>query len=272
MLICAYIFALSTFVGDPQVLLLKSASKQVYDEVALGVSDEMKFTSVDVAEEPAGTGFNAVIALGPTAAKYAAAHFTTLPTVFALVPDGVNFASTLRVPMQASALDTLRSLQTLMPKARRVGIVHSSDISAAYLSEIQQAAKALEISLELQVAEAPTDWPAALQAMREKIDALWLLPDMRIIARDSFRFVVGETNRRGIPLVVFSPELLKGGALLSVSPNLRAMGRRTARLMRAAMEGRTAAPEKAPSDVEVSLEVAGRLGVTVPAGFGQGSR
>src|SRR5207249_10413046 len=70
----------------------------------------------------------------------------------------------------------------------------------------------------------------AVDELAPKVDAVWLMPDRRLFSDGVARAVLAVTLQKKIPLLAFSDALTAAGALASVAPDPRDLGRRAARI------------------------------------------
>lgn len=258
------------------VLLLRSSSTTIYDQVANGFTAAnpraARVVSATVPQDGKGTidGGDApiVVAIGPTAAKYARLNFPTAELVYTMVPDaetiGLVGARVHGVPIHVSAKESLRALNRLIPKAKRVGVAYRKN-RLGFIEQAKGAASELGLSLDAREAEGEQDWPTVIKAFGTGIDALWIVADQKLVTKAAFTFVAESAASRQWPLLVFSATMLKSGALVSVEPDWKDVGRRAADIVTALQKGDKVLPDGHASPViEVNDHVASLLGVTVP--------
>jgi putative ABC transport system substrate-binding protein len=110
--------------------------------------------------------------------------------------------------------------------------------------------------------------PQQLRALLATVDALWLMPDSTVLTEESIRFILESALAQHVPVIGFSPEFTRLGALLSLSVNYGEVGRETGTLAKRILDGERLMPIK-PMPVErlkitVNLKTARFLGITIP--------
>ena len=99
-------------------------------------------------------------------------------------------------------------------------------------------------------------------------EALWLIPDSTVLTDESIRFILESALARQIPIVGFSSEFTRLGALLSMSIDYGEIGRETGLLAKRILNGEQRLPLKSISvqriRITVNQKTARYLGVTIP--------
>ena len=96
-------------------------------------------------------------------------------------------------------LMVLQSLHAAKPVIRRVALLHGPG-RAGYLLRAHQAAARLGIRLQPMEAHTPAMAMSLLRGMNPRMDALWLLPDIRLLTPQVFQYALGLQFRRSMPL------------------------------------------------------------------------
>jgi putative ABC transport system substrate-binding protein len=116
--------------------------------------------------------------------------------------------------------------------------------------------------------ESEKEVPQQLRALLENVEALWLMPDSTVLTNESVRFILESALARQIPVIGFSPEFTRLGALLSMSVNYGDVGRETGLLVTRILDEERLLPLN-PVPIErlkitVNLKTARFLGMTFP--------
>jgi putative ABC transport system substrate-binding protein len=211
-----------------------------------------------------------VLAVGARAAK-AAQTLTDLPVVYCMVLDakanGVGAPNLVGVPLEIPARVQLAELKRLLPGARTVGLVFNPARSDAEVKGARIAADELALTLLAAPATSAAAFPEALRQLLPRAQALWLLADPTVVTADTFRLMLESAMAHRVPLVAFSDEFVRRGALLSLSPDFEAVGIEAARLARALSEGKKPSeltPAQPRFKLVVNLGTARALGVSLP--------
>ena len=112
--------------------------------------------------------------------------------------------------------EQFRYWKRLYPPLKDIGVVTGSGLRAL-LAEAQAAAREQHIALVRAEVRTDKEMLLAYKQMAPKVQGFWLLPDNRILSRESVRDLLAFSAKQGKQVLVFTPELLGSGALLSAA-------------------------------------------------------
>jgi putative ABC transport system substrate-binding protein len=265
------------------VALLKSKSIPAYDKAQAGFlsafAGEVSTFDLDgnlengaqVAAQISRRSPAAVVTIGAKAAQVARSFLPNTPLVYCLVlhPEqfGLRGAGVSGVPLWISAQEQLQALHKLVPKARRIGLLANPRLNRELVHEVRDAARPSGTQIIVTNVESAKQVPQALDGLLPRVDALWLLPDASVLTAESFRFVLLESFRRGVPVIAFAKSFVRAGALLALAPDYEEMGRTAAGLLRDMLAGKHhdgGASKSAAARLTINASTARRLGIRVP--------
>lgn len=110
--------------------------------------------------------------------------------------------------------EQFRYWKRLYPQLKDIGVVTGPGLHAL-LTEAQAAAREQYITLTHTEVRSDKEMLLAYKQMAPKVQGFWLLPDNRILSRESVRDLLAFSAKQGKQVLVFTPELLDSGALLS---------------------------------------------------------
>jgi putative tryptophan/tyrosine transport system substrate-binding protein len=126
----------------------------------------------------------------------------------------------------------------------------------------------LDIQVKVLPVESEKDVPQQLRTLLSDVEALWLIPDSAVLTNESIPFILESALARHIPVIGFSPELTRLGALLSMSVNYGDVGRETGLLVTRILDEERLLPlNPVPIKrlkITVNLKTARFLGMTFP--------
>lgn len=224
-----------------------------------------------IAAEVGAVNPAAIFAIGPAAAKIARTSFPNVPLVYAVVPNpegiGLKGANVTGVAMSVHPKKHFALFRALAGSVKRVGVIYNPQKSQDYVDEGVKAAEKEGITLVSKKAAGEQDVPNLLREMIDQIDAFWLIPDSTVVSRNSYKFILQNTLEKGIPLLVFSSELVKAGALLGLSPDFGDAGDKAAQMLEKIVSGTKAdsIPVSYPDGrLELNEQIAEKMRIKLP--------
>jgi putative tryptophan/tyrosine transport system substrate-binding protein len=196
-----------------------------------------------------------VLAVGLKAALAAKLEILDIPVIFCLVinpekyglPTGNMVGLSLDIPFRQH----LKPLQTLVPKVSRIGVLFDPQKTKGMQDQLLQDAKALGIKIISEAVQTEQDVPQALNAIKDRIDVLWLLPDSTVLTENTLDFLMSTTLEAHIPVVGFSAGLVRSGAVVGSYFHHTDIGKQAAKLSQqlvgqssASLMGRIIPPER----------------------------
>jgi len=213
-----------------------------------------------------------VVAVGLKAALAAKLEIVDTPVLYMMILDPLKHRLNaenmtgvlLEIPMDRQ----FKIMRTFLPTLRRVGMMYDPDKTANKLKEAQPRAANHEFQLRGFPVENEKEIPQQLRALLSESEALWLIPDSTVLTDESIRFILESALARQVPVVGFSSEFTRLGALLSMSIDYGEVGRETGLLAKRIMNGELRLPLKPVSvqriRITVNQKTARYLGVTIP--------
>jgi putative ABC transport system substrate-binding protein len=159
-------------------------------------------------------------------------------------------------------------MRTFLPTLHQFGMLYDPDKTSSRVNEAAQQATIFGFQFKGFPVESEKDVPQQLRTLLSEVEALWLIPDSTVLTNESVQFILESALARQIPVIGFSPEFTRLGALLSMSVNYGEVGRETGLLMKRILDREQLLPLKPlPIDrlkITVNLKTAKFLGITFP--------
>jgi len=213
-----------------------------------------------------------VVAVGLKAALAAKVEIVDVPIVYMMILDplkhqltAANMTGTLlEVPVDRQ----LKIMRTFLPTLHQLGTLYDPAKTSSRVKEAIQQAAISDFQFKGFPVESDKDVPQQLRTLLSDVEAIWLIPDSTVLTNESIRFILESALARQIPVIGFSPEFTRLGALLSMSVNYGDVGRETGLLARRILDGERLLPlNPVPSErlkITVNLKTARFLGITFP--------
>jgi putative ABC transport system substrate-binding protein len=269
-----------------EIAILKSSEIAAYDDAVKGFTatapSGATYTEYNLrgdlelgkklAKKIRSSDVSLVVAVGLKAALAAKSEIVDTPVVYMMILDpqkhqlnGANMTGTLlEIPVDRQ----LKLLHTFLPTTHKLGILYDPSKSNPKIKDVESQAIANEYRLQGFPVTSEKEVPQQLRALLSSVEALWLMPDSTVLTDESIRFILESALAQHVPVIGFSPEFTRLGALLSFSVNYGEIGRETGVLAKRILDGERILPLK-PLPVErlkvtVNLKTARFLGITFP--------
>ncbi|MEW6444089.1 MAG: ABC transporter substrate-binding protein [bacterium] len=217
-----------------------------------------------------------LVTLGTQATQWAVEHGGALDVCFAMVPSrgALSFAAgggdphanmtgvVLQIPLQRQ-VDLLRSF---LPGMRRIGVIYS-EINGPEVERLGSLLDRSGLQCISSEVSSSKDLSAGLTfLLRDAVDVLFALPDPVAYNGASAKYVLLFSLQHRIPLVAFSANYVKGGALMGFYADPKDIGAQCGAIVNRLLEGSrpAAIPIEFPEKVRLgwNRKVAARLGLS----------
>lgn len=213
-----------------------------------------------------------VFAVGLKAAKAAQLELVDIPVVYSMVLDpakyGLNSPNMTGILLEVPIERQLAMIRALLPNLKHIGTLYDPSKTAAVIDEARRLLKPNGADLVPTQVTSERDVPGALRTLLPSVGALWLVPDSTVLTDESLRFILNAALEERVPVIGFSREFARSGALLCLSVNYTEIGRQAGRLSGKILDGQVSLPLRPlhPDRIETSLNLktAKFLGIEIP--------
>lgn len=213
-----------------------------------------------------------VVAVGLKAALAAKLEIVDIPVLYMMILDPLKHHLTADnmtgVLLEIQTDRQFKIMRTFLPALRRLSLMYDPDKTAPKVKEAESRAPAYEFQIRGFPVENEKEVPQQLRTLLSESDALWLIPDSTVLTDESIRFILESALAKQIPVVGFSSEFTRLGALLSMSLDYGEVGREAGLLAKRILNGEQRLPLKPVSvqriKITVNQKTARYLGVTIP--------
>lgn len=213
-----------------------------------------------------------VVAVGLKAALVAKLEIVDIPVIYCMVLDPAKYD--LRAPnitgisLQIPIERQFSTIRAILPHAKRIGVLYDPEKTGNIVEEARRSAKNHSLVLVERQVRSEKQVPVAVREMMDQLDVLWLVPDSTVLTEDSLRFVLGTALDSNVPVVGFSTEFVRNGALAGLSVTPEDVGRQAGVVTKKILKGQ-APPDQGALPPErirlaLNLKTARFLGITLP--------
>ena len=269
-----------------EIAILKSSSISAYDQAITGFKSTapsgLSYPEYDMqgdleqgrklARKIRASEASLVVAVGLKAALAAKLEIVDIPIVYMMILDpskhnltASNMTGTL---LEIPAERQFKILRAFLPDLRRLGMLSNPGGNSTKLKDTVAQAAAHSFQLQEFPVDSEKEVPVQLRSLLGSTDALLLVPDSTVLTNDSIGFILETALARRVPVIGFSPEFTRLGALISLSVSYGEVGRETGLLAKRILDGDRKLPVK-PIPIErlkitVNLKTARFLGIEFP--------
>ncbi len=237
--------------GATEVAVVISEDTAIYREVAQTVRSRLD-NAANVSILPAHSldglkrkEYRYLVAVGGQAAQAALASELDVQILFTLLPRnaidrliadrrrGNDYRTLSAVYLDQPFGRQLNLIRLALPEAARIGVLLGPD-SGNQHAALQSAALERRMRLVVQKVGREDDLASALQKLLPEADVLLALPDPAVFNPGSIQLILLGAYRQQRPLVGFSPNYVRAGAILSLHSTPEQVGRQAAEMLLAA--------------------------------------
>jgi len=271
-----------------KIVVLKSADVEVYNEALDGfksATGQSPVSEYDMEGDlqrgrrflgrlKSGPKPDLIFAIGIWALQVVVEEVRDTPVVFAMVLNpptviGQESRNITGASMNVPIEQQIGLLKRVSPQVRRIGVVYDPSKTGFLVRQAERIAQQQGVRLVAKAIASSKDAFAALDAMQGEIDALWVLPDLTVLAQETVQYMLLLSFRNKIPLLGLSENQARMGALFGLSfGSGEDIGNQAGELANQILSGRSADQIPFTSarklKLTVNLKTAGKLGLQIP--------
>ena len=271
-----------------KIVAFKSADVDVYNDALEGFKSVAGHSTVSeydmggdlqsgkrfLARFKSGPKPDLIFAIGVWALQAVVEEVRDIPVVFAMVLNpstviGQEARNITGASMNVPIEQQIALLKKVSPHVQRIGVIYDPSKTGFLVRQADRIAKPQGLRLVTKAIASSRDAIAALDAIQGEIDALWILPDLTVLAPESVQYMLLFAFRNKIPLLGLSENQARMGALLGLSfESGRDIGIQAGELANEVLSGKSVQeiPFTTARRVKltVNLKTAAKLGLQVP--------
>jgi putative ABC transport system substrate-binding protein len=268
-----------------EIVILKSAEITAYNQAINGfraaLAGSATITEYDMqgdvgrgrklALKVRASNADLVLAVGIKAALAAKSEIVDIPIIYCMVLDpeknGLNAPNMVGIMLEVPLDRQFKEMRSVIPGLKRLGVLYDPEKTGDLLEDARRISKVFGVELIARQVHSEKEIPVALRGLIPQVDALWLIPDSTVLTEESISFLLTTTLDSNIPVIGFSSELVRSGALVGLSVNYEDVGRQAALLTRKIFSAQIKAPATFPPEklrLALNLKTGKFLGVQIP--------
>lgn len=231
-----------------------------------------------ICQKFANHNYDLIVAIATPSAQAAAGETTSIPIIFSACTDpiGSGLVDNLERPGKnisgtsdaVSAEQIMELAVQITPGITRIGALYNSSEtnSVSVIDDLKAYAARHDITVVEATVTNSSEVQQAVQSLVSRVDAIFSPIDNTVAS--AMPVVAQVTRKAQIPIYVGADSMVKEGGLATYGVNYVTLGRETAKMAAAVLEGKKAGdlPVKMITDFEIYLnqETAEAIGVTFP--------
>ncbi|MEK7703243.1 MAG: ABC transporter substrate-binding protein [Nitrospirota bacterium] len=279
-MVCFSVQTVWPFFGQ-EIVVIRSQDLPLYQQVMDGFKKVYKgpFKEIDLKGDPKEFEKQIVslkknppalvITIGLFASRIVQERLSGTPMLFCMVFDPERFNLSGRnitgVALDVPVSELFSQIKKILPNAKTGGVLYDPKKTGRGIREAQKAAQAQGLALISEKVDSKKMVPTALRSLLNKVDFLWMIPDSTVITEESVDFILLTSFENNIPIVTFSEDIVKRGAVLAVVPDYAALGEQVGQLAQRIFTGESAdrIPIQSLEKVRfsVNLKTAKKMGI-----------
>ncbi|MBI5192072.1 MAG: ABC transporter substrate-binding protein [Nitrospirae bacterium] len=192
-----------------------------------------------------------ILTIGLYAARMAKENFSQTPVVYCMVYDPLRLSlsggNITGVSLETNPMDTFMRIKDFFPSSKRIGVLFDPVKSGKTVNQAMIAAQRSGLTLIAEEVTSEKQIPDALRAIQHKIDLLWMIPDSTVVTAESIDFIFLTALENNTPVISFSDEMVRKGAVMAILPDYHSVGEQAGRLAIDILRG------KSPAKIPVTL-------------------
>ncbi|HTY20731.1 MAG TPA: ABC transporter substrate-binding protein [Geobacteraceae bacterium] len=178
--------------------------------------------------------------------------------------DGNNLTG---VSMNLAPERQLSLLREVLPNLRKICIFYDPGKSGPYMGRVSNAATLMGIELLTRQVRSSRDAIAAIEGIKGRVDALWLLPDTTVVNPSTIDLLLLSSIENKIPVITFSEKYAEKGALLSLEVDAVESGKQAGEMAERILAGKNLSVVKdedaREANLTINMIVAKKLGIPI---------
>jgi putative ABC transport system substrate-binding protein len=242
-LFCLAAFGAPDRAGAAEIAILKSADLAAYNQAVAGFKAAMPSSTTFIEYDMQGdvargqklarkiraSDATLLLAVGVKAALVAKLEIVDIPVIFCMVLDpakhDLKAPNMTGIRLEIPINRQFSAMRSVLPSLKRIGVLYDPEKTGHLVEEARLLAKSMGLELVAKQVNTEKEVPPALRALLSQVEALWLVPDSTVLTEDSLKFVLGTALDLNVPVVGFSSELVRSGALVGLSVSYQDVGR-----------------------------------------------
>ena len=160
------------------------------------------------------------------------------------------------VPYLPSAEHFIKVLKRKCPEKKRVGLIWADDVMSKVVKEQEKAFTEAGYTFKSTRIDSHRKLPRELKKLSREIDLFLLLPEPLLLQKEALRHLLLHLLQNEIPVLTFSPGLVRAGALFGLSYPIETVAKQVGDMVKECASGKNPTVKKAEPTLSTNERVA----------------
>lgn len=246
-------------------------------EISVFSLDEYRGGDSRFLEQAAKDRVDLIFAIGANALDSVSRASPGVPILSGLILSAEELngkANATGVVMEFPVEIQFEKMRQFLPNCRHIGVVYSP-ANAAKIEHAVKVAGRMGLFLHGRQINGPSELPAALDHLANRVEILWGIPDEMVFTPQTAKNILLYSLRNRIPLIGLSGVWTKAGALYSLEWDYQDLGEQCAEMAVKILGGASpgSLPITGPRKIvySLNLKTASHMKLDIPAGIANGA-
>ncbi|MBI5183166.1 MAG: hypothetical protein HY999_02240 [Nitrospinae bacterium] len=266
------------------VVVIKSKSLASYDLASMGLKSTYKGVDINefnmMGDIKMGSQMvkrfkeenpKCLVGIGAMAAYVITENISNIPSIFCMIQDVDTIklsSNSVAISLTVAPEEEFKILRSISTRFKKIGVIYDPKKNKSLVEEAYSKALNMELTLIKGEVSSSTNAEKRLRDMIGEIDVLWLIADSSVVTEDNIKSFLKIVIENKIPMISFSPDFVKYGALFSLSPDYKEIGAQVGELVKEIIankgvnQGSIIPPWR--SILTLNTNTADLIGVTIP--------
>ncbi len=203
--------------AGPKIAVVQSVRVKPYEQAVNGFKSVWgsdverivisELNGTDVIRKIYAGRYNMVLAIGGNALSITKA-IKKVPVVYLMVLNPLLFISDQRnifgVGMNIPPQKQLHIFLKVLPRIKNIGVLYDPKMTGRLVENARDAAQKAGLTLTSKKIFDSKNVPLSIEEMRGKVDAFWMMPDIKVFIPETVEFLFLFSLENKIPILTFS--------------------------------------------------------------------
>lgn len=155
----------------------------------------------------------------------------------------------------------LQDIKRALPQAQKLGLLFNPEENQDFFRQASSVGALLDLQIKPLRVSSSQEISGVLQDNWQEMDALWIIPDSRVISKTLVQHIIKEAVYAGKPVIGYNRFFYESGAAVAYAFDYQEIGKRTAKLVESRLRGLPCSSARPAYELLINHKVLRRLGL-----------